>query len=134
MTPSEKRSFITLYCEYIQSKAYPKYIKEVCGNCARFVREAVEFALVTKNLKRVLSAKNYGPSYEEVGFKKIFSYPAEAKAKYKPILGDIAIIQYEPHGHIAIYTNKGWISDFYQIDMYGGSIRKENPPFQIYRV
>lgn len=130
---ASRESFITLYCEYIESKAHPKYIKELCGKCAKAVREAVEFALVTTKLERTVSAKNYGPSYEKVGFIKVYDSVKDSKHSYTPQRGDISIINYEPHGHITIYTGTKWISDYIQLDMYEGSIRQSKPPFTIYR-
>lgn len=128
--------------EYLIARSYPTY-NENCGRCAKAVREAVEFVLDPKKIERTESAKNYGPSYEKIGFKKVFSFPEQDKQQYKPEIGDLAIIKYEPHGHICIYcfgkdlkTNKnfcGWVSDFRQRDMYGGIIRKKNPSFDIYR-
>lgn len=128
--------------DYLVSMSYPAY-NEDCGKCAKFVREAVEFGFAPRTLERAASAKDYGPSYEKFGFKKIFSFPQEDKFRYKPKDGDIAIINYEPHGHICMYcigidpkTSRkfyGWISDFKQRDMYGGKIRDKNPYFSIYR-
>jgi hypothetical protein len=121
--------------------SFPKYTSE-CGNCAKFVRIAVEKEL-GKPVNSTLSAKDYGVSYEKLGFKKVFSFPNQPKEQYKPIHGDIAIIQYNPHGHICMFcfgldpaTGKpyeGWISDFKQRDMYGSKIRDKNPNFDIYR-
>lgn len=119
-------------CEYIISRAYPSYNKDTCGYCARAVRKAVDFGF-EKNIKQVVAAKDYGPSYEAIGFRKVFSYPLVNKDNYKPMIGDICIIQYEPYGHICMFTVKGWISDFVQRDMYGGSIRNKNPKFDILR-
>lgn len=128
--------------DFLISRAYPAY-NDNCGKCAKFVREAVEYGFAPKLLNRTESAKNYGPSYEKIGFKRILSFPAEDKSRYQPKLGDIAIINYEPHGHICFYsvgkdpkTGKnfiGWISDFRQRDLYGGKIREKNPSFCIYR-
>lgn len=121
-------------CEYLLSKAYLTYDKKKCGKCAKSVRIAVETAFDCI-IDRVESAKNYGPSYEKIGFKKVFSYPDIDKKKtdYFEKIGDIAIIHYEPHGHICMKTSKGWYSDFKQIDLYGGKIRLQNPKFVIYR-
>lgn len=119
--------------EYLIRKSYPSYNKDTCGNCAAFVRSACDFGFET-HVKKFPSAKDCAPAYEELGFKKIFSFPEQNKREYKPELGDIAIIQYEPHGHICMNTSKGWISDFKQRDMYGGKIRDKNPPFAIYRL
>ena len=121
-------------CEFLITKAFPAYDPKTCGNCAAFVRSAVDFQL-GKKIPHALAAKNYGACYEKVGFKKVFSYPGNNSKKedYKPELGDICIIQYEPYGHICMLTEKGWISDFKQRDMYGGKIRDKNPNFEIYR-
>lgn len=121
-------------CKYLLTKAAPSYNKDTCGYCARAVRNAVDFALDGKHIEKTESAKNYGKSYEKVGFKKVFSYPLTKKESYQPVLGDICIIQYEPHGHICMFTQKGWISDFIQRDMYGGKIREKDPKFDIYRL
>ena len=119
-------------CDYLITRAYKAYDKAKCGHCAAMVRSAVDFGF-DKHIERTEAAKNYGKSYEKIGFKKIFSYPANKKEDYKPINGDICIIQYDPYGHICMKTEKGWISDFYQKDMYGGKIRDKNPNFDIYR-
>ena len=37
-----------------------------------------------------------------------------------------------PDGHMAMYDGKEWKSDFNQNDMWGGSIRNENPSYKIY--
>lgn len=131
-------------CEFLITKAFPKYDKKTCGNCGRFVRMAFDFGF-NKRITGVLSAKDYATSYEAIGFKKVFSYPAMKKEDYKPLLGDICIIQpvvtekdgkktiQQPHGHICVKTEKGWISDFVQRDMYGGPIRDKDPAFDILR-
>lgn len=120
-------------CTYLLTKAYPSYNKDTCGHCAMAVRMAFDFGFGV-NIKKFPSAKDCAPAYEALGFTKVFSFPEQKIEEYKPQIGDIAIIQYLPHGHICAYTQKGWVSDFKQIDMYGGSIRKKNPPFAIYRL
>lgn len=142
-TPIEKA------CFFIISKAFPSYNKSTCGHCARAVRTAWDFA-TGKHIGQVLDAKDYGPSYEKIGFKNIFSHPQSNIRDYKPQIGDICIIQsvkegekiLHPDGHICMLTSKGWISDFVQTnggsklplaEMYGGSIRDKNPDFDIYR-
>jgi len=124
---------ISKACEYLIAKAYPAYNKDTCGKCAAAIRNAFDFAL-KKPIERTESAKDYGPIYENLGFKKIFTYPIADKKLYQSKMGDICIIQYEPHGHICVNTPKGWISDFKQNDMYGGKIRDKDPHFDIYRL
>lgn len=117
-------------CRSLVAHAYTVYNAKYCGNCAAAVRNAIEFGFKLK-ITRVTSAKDYGSSYEKIGFKKIIS--GSNLEHYQPELGDLAIIHYEPHGHICMLTEKGWCSDFYQRDLYGGSIRKEKPLVDIYR-
>ena len=124
---------IDAFCKEVKKNAYPKYDAKTCGKCATAIREVIEKVLSPKKVKRVLSAKDYGPSYEKLGFIKVFNYPEQDKTLYKKQKGDLCILDYEPHGHICIYIGREWISDFCQIDMYGGKIRDENPPLSIYR-
>lgn len=131
--------------DFLSFRAEKHYSKEKCGKCAQMVRQAVEFG-IGKTIGRTLSAKDYGKIYESEGFKKIFSYPENSKDDYRPLKGDICIIQpvktikegkeviIQPHGHICAFTGKNWISDFIQNDIYGGPIREKNPPFAIYRL
>ena len=136
-----KISKIQKAMDYLISNAELKYSREKCGGCAKVVRQAVEFGFCPEKVERVLSAKDYGPSYEKLGFKKIYSFTPEDDIDYKP--GDIVVIKYNPHGHIAMFckgvepeTGKKiecWISDFRQRDLYGGKIRDDNPDFDIYR-
>lgn len=132
---------ISKACEYLIAKAYPAYDAKTCGHCAEKVRQAWDFAL-GKGMTHTLHAKDYGPIYQGLGFRKIFSFPLMDKKSYIPQIGDLCIIQYEPDGHICVKTAQGWISDFKQgtggsklplADMYGGHIRDKNPPFDIYR-
>lgn len=135
-------SKIQKICDYLIARAEPAY-NENCGQCAKRVREAVEFAISPKKIDHVISAKDYGPSYEKAGFRKVFCYPGNNKKEYKPEIGDIAIINYDPHGHICVFVEgeqpksgkkiKCWVSDFIQKDMYGGKIRLKDPSFSIYR-
>lgn len=115
-------------CEYLITRAQPSST----GQCGAYVRGAVDYGFGI-HIQRTNAAKDYGKSYEKIGFKKIFSYPENDKSDYQEKIGDICIIQYEPFGHICMKTEKGWYSDFKQIDRYGGSIRKKDPQFDIYR-
>jgi hypothetical protein len=77
-----------------------------------------------------LSAKDYGPILEADGFQAIgANAPLQA--------GDVVVIQSavrRPHGHMAMYNGREWISDFRQGDLYPGPhYRKEQPEYTIYR-
>lgn len=122
-------------CLYLITKAYPSYNKDTCGHCAAAVRSAVDFAF-EQHIERAEAAKDYGSSYEKIGFKKIFCYPEDPKEEYHPEKGDICIFQAaegHPQGHICMFTSKGWVSDFIQRDMPGGNLRDKNPSFDILR-
>lgn len=101
------------------------------GSCARHVREAIEAGGVT--LFRHVSAKDYGSSLLAVGFQTIPSGPS-----YQHRAGDVGIVQPipgHPHGHMAMFDGKIWISDFEQWHgLYPGkSYRAAKPPYTIYR-
>src|SRR5262249_23470326 len=113
--------------KYLQDNAEP----HSTGNCAHYVREAIEAGGVT--LIRHHSAKDYGPSLLVVGFNLIRS-----GLGYIHQLGDVGIVQPipgHPHGHMAMFDGKHWISDFVQWHgIYPGqSYRKEKPAYAIYR-
>lgn len=100
------------------------------NRCAKFVRKAVEAGgviLIHRN-----SAKDYGSSLEQIGFRSV------GRVDGQFYIGDIAIIQAisgHPDGHMAMYNGTIWISDFRQIHgLYPGhSYRLVKPAFAIYR-
>ena len=100
------------------------------GNCARYVRRAIERGGIT--LTTTHSAKNYGPILEATGF---------AQATGVAQRGDVAVIQSipgHPDGHMAIYDGDNWISDFRQrggaYGFYPGpAYRTLRPSYRIYR-
>ena len=101
------------------------------GRCAQYTREAIEAGGVV--LARHGSAKDYGPSLIAVGFTE---WPGTMIGNY--VKGDIGIIHPipgHPHGHMAMYDGKKWISDFIQWKgLYPGkSYRAHKPSFNIYR-
>lgn len=112
--------------EHLQSHAQP----HSTGNCARYVRQAVEAGGVT--LVRHLSAKDYGPSLTAVGFQAV------ATAGYLHRAGDVGIVQPipgHPHGHMALFDGTHWISDFVQYHgLYpGAGYRTAKPAYAVYR-
>lgn len=101
------------------------------GRCAQHVREAIEAGGVV--LFRHASAKDYGPSLTAVGFLAIPSGPG-----YLHRAGDVGIVQPipgHPHGHMAMFDGRHWISDFVQLHgLYPGhAYRVAKPPYAIYR-
>ncbi len=92
-------------------------------------------------------AKDYGPELERVGFLITAIYdgmrpfmlsPEGYMTGYKPISGDVTIIQPyplgNPSGHMTMYDGKCWISDFRQRTMYSGDgYRDKKPAYVIYR-
>lgn len=101
------------------------------GHCAQYVREAIEAGGI--KLLRQGSAKDYGPSLSAVGFILISTGPS-----YVHSIGDVGIVQPiagHPHGHMAMFDGKHWISDFVQYHgIYPGvSYRTAKPAYAIYR-
>lgn len=99
--------------------------------CLRAVRLAIEAGGV-RFRTRVANAKDAGRPLQEVGF------VALGGAGYRPVAGDVAVIQNyrggSVAGHICMYTGSRWVSDFGQRDMWGGSgYRRLRPPFKVYR-
>lgn len=104
------------------------------GRCAEFVRKAIEAGGVV--LHRHVSAKDYGPSLNAVGFDRIVS--AHADAHYRHQAGDVAVIQPiegHPHGHMAMFNGMYWLSDFVQYHgVYPAHLyRVIRPPYAVYR-
>lgn len=82
-------------------------------------------------LTRTNSAKDYGPSLTQVGFK-----PISSSEDLKP--GDVRIIESisgHPHGHMQAYVGQGqWASDFKQNGEWPGpAYRNEQPNYTTYR-
>ncbi|BCQ25529.1 hypothetical protein NK8_37070 [Caballeronia sp. NK8] len=102
------------------------------GNCARYVRRAIEHGGVT--LTTTHSAKDYGPILESSGFSEVSDVVALQR-------GDVVVIQPapgHPHGHMAMFDGHSWVSDFRQrggTDGFypGPAYRTARPAFQIYR-
>lgn len=103
------------------------------GYCAKYVRQAIEAGGVPLDPKnRPGSAKDYGPYLQRNGFTAV-----PTSGGYTPQPGDVVVHQPYPggsqHGHIAMYGNKQWISDFKQRDMYGGQGYRNNQNYVVYR-
>lgn len=108
--------------------------KKSMRRCARFVRQALE-AGGGDTTGHLNDARTWGPTLLRMGFRE---HPVEELDKYRPLKGDIVVIQpYKggnPSGHIAAYDGKNWISDFVQRDFWSGDgYRKNKPPHVFYR-
>lgn len=102
------------------------------GQCAKYVRQAIEAGGVTISQPRPLYAKDYGPKLAELGFSKI------AAEGYTPQKGDIVVLQPptgQSAGHIQMYNGSTWESDFVQgTGLYPGpAYRKDEVAYEIYR-
>jgi hypothetical protein len=99
--------------------------------CATHVGNAIRAGGL--NLGNTLSAKDFGPLLEKVGFVEI------SIEVYEPIAGDVAVIQGFPgdsgrDGHIQMYDGNRWVSDFPQRTFYPGpAYREHQPSYKIYR-
>lgn len=98
------------------------------NDCATFVRESIDSALNIK-LERQQSAKDYGKSLLNAGFKQVNDAVR---------IGDVRILQPypggNPNGHMQMYTTEGWVSDFMQRDEWAGpGYRQHKPEYATYR-
>jgi hypothetical protein len=97
------------------------------GACARVCREAIEAALAI-TLRRTEHAKDYGPSLTSAGFVVVASSPENGDTAIYPAIPD------HPSGHMQIYADGGWYSDFRQRDQYPGpKYRAAGTAYTLYR-
>ncbi len=102
------------------------------GQCAKYVRQAIEAGGVTIPPPRPLYAKDYGPTLIALGF-------AELNAEgYVAEKGDVGVFQPpsgQTAGHIQMHNGTTWVSDFIQgSGIYPGpAYRKEKVAYVIYR-
>ncbi|WP_323870132.1 N-acetylmuramidase family protein [Xenorhabdus szentirmaii] len=120
------------------------------SDCAKFTRIAIESGGVKIEIppprpgNGAASAKDYGPSLEDVGFVAVYRYsgnPAELADVFSipgQQAGDVVVIQSKegsPHGHMAMFNGTHWVSDFKQSNgpYPGPGYRKLKPSFVMYR-
>ena len=99
------------------------------GNCAKYVRKAIEAGGVSVTPTR--SAKDYGFPLRQAGF-------IELDDASSPRRGDVIVIQPipgHPHGHMAMFDGSSWVSDFVQNNGFypGQAYRTQKPPYKLYR-
>lgn len=94
------------------------------GYCAQYVRKALEAGGLSTD-GRPGSACDYDTWLQSVGFEVV-----PVSGVYNPQAGDIVVfeaIEGHRYGHIAMYNEEDWISDFVQRDMYGGTAYRNDP-------
>jgi type VI secretion system secreted protein VgrG len=97
------------------------------GKCAAYCRRAFEAGGVDTSGHPV-DAKDWGPTLLKNGAAVI------SQDGYAPQKADTAVFNgsdAHPHGHIAVYDGKQWVSDFKQRNM--SPYRTGAPPVTIYR-
>lgn len=128
---------------YINSHVEPRSL----GKCAAYVRRAVEaggvkIKIPSPRIGNSASACDYGPSFEAVGFKPVYSYTGSGPTDTAVIpgqkVGDVVVIQPingHPHGHIALFNGTNWVSDFIQLRGFypGQQYRNIKPAYILYR-
>ena len=125
--------------QHLQAQARPPY---GIGQCATFVRQAIEAGGLTIPQVGPPSAKDFGARLVQAGFVAL----AGPGTPYQK--GDVAVIdgfkkqaaqgikQDHPDGHAAMYDGAQWISDYKQpgLTPYPGSdYEKARPKIVIYR-
>lgn len=129
-----------VYC--LNGNAKPKSPAPGEGECAKYVREAIEAGGVKFKAPPPpvpVYAKDYHPYLGDY-FEDITPTKLD---KYSPKKGDIAVFQSpdlinHPHGHIQMYNGKEWVSDFKQGEgkrhfWPGPTYRDKKPRYAIYR-
>lgn len=133
------RASVSYINSHVESKSH--------GKCAAYVRRAVEaggvkIKIPPPRIGGSASACDYGPSFEAVGFKPVYSYtgsgPTDTAAIPGQQVGDVVVIQPidgHPHGHIALFNGTHWVSDFIQLRGFypGQQYRKIKPAYILYR-
>lgn len=104
-------------CKFLLDRAYPRYIKGLCGYCARAVRQALEAGGLS-TAGRPGEAKYYVNFLPKLGFKHIGTYTRANEHTYSPQPGDIAcypqVDRPDRPGHICMFTGTYWVSDYIQ--------------------
>jgi hypothetical protein len=105
------------------------------GQCAKFVRKALQGAGADIPQPYASSGKDYGPVLVQLGFHEI---TVDNPDTFHFMKGDVMVMQaYEggnANGHVAGYDGKNWISDFIQTDFWAGpGYRKHRPSYAVYR-
>lgn len=94
-----------------------------------------------EKIKVYSSSSSNGSSYPKGSSKNPYTEKeyndihAVEENNYVPQKGDIIVInkiEGHPNGHIAMYSGKKWISDFVQIDMWGGSAFRNNKAAHVF--
>ncbi len=110
--------------KYLREHAYEKSQ----GKCAKAVRLALE-AGGLDTTGRPTATVDYNDGFlQSLGFIEV------SPENYTPQAGDIVVHERQaghPYGHITIYDETEWISDFVQIDMFGGSAYRNNPDYSL---
>ena len=106
---------------WITANSYPMYIKGKCGNCAKWVRMAIEAGGMS-TVGRPVAACNYTRFLPLKGFKHIATLPTRqsqtAFSSSSVQTGDIAVMYHGKYGHICMWNGGQWISDFKQTGMW----------------
>lgn len=106
---------------WITANSYPKYIKGKCGNCAKWVRMAIEAGGIS-TIGHPGSAYQYIEFLPKIGFKHIATLPNKqtqtAFSSSSVKIGDISVMYHGKYGHICMWNGSQWISDFKQNGMW----------------
>lgn len=120
------------------------------GNCAAFVRQAIEAGgiTITRPAPRpglpYPAAADYGPHIQAKSFVPVFTYAGNggALASVTAIpgqqAGDVVVIQPipgHPYGHMAMFNGTQWVSDYKQADSFypARAYQARKPAFVMYR-
>lgn len=106
---------------WITANSYNRYIKRLCGHCAKLVRMALEAGGMS-TAGRPPWACQYTAFLPLKGFKHIETLVNRQQqmqfSSSKAQRGDIAVMSHGTYGHICMWNGNQWVSDFKQNNMW----------------
>ena len=107
--------------KWITENSYERYIYNKCGNCAKWVRMALEAGGMS-TVGRPRSAYQYAGFLPLKGFKHIATLVNRQEqslfSSSSVKTGDISVMSHGANGHICIWNGNQWVSDFKQSNMW----------------
>ena len=98
----------------IGSKAKQNVLPKSQYKSAKYVRKAIESALNVTYPQTVANAKDMGPVLISLGFKKRINYNSSSYIDGDVVVWSAGTKGYHVSGHVQIYYNTKWYSDFKQ--------------------
>ena len=105
------------------------------GKCASYVRQAFQAGGAGDMNDRPMSACVYSKFMEAWGFKRVYEGFSPNSDGYTPQEGDVSVIagtSAKPHGHIQVFYDNKWYSDYPDNDVYCYN-KDQGRPYIVFR-